>query len=298
MSTQEPLSDKLEGIFRQSSERAGLVAGTVGLVLATAWGHATLEELQRPNFHDEENKLCDHQENLLETSIVLPRNLNLSVEPFEVAQLNQGRVQQWKEHFHELHPVVRERYFQQIREWGPKLESTLHREGLPAEFVYLALIESGLNPQAYSHRHAAGLWQLRAGTARAYGLTVSETVDERFDPQKSTRAAARYLKDLRKRFGSWELAAAAYNVGPTWMARTLEEHDANTFWELAQRNALPAETREYVPRFLAVIQVGREAGLRVGNWDFSDPEEYLALADQNLNSHSRSGQGNSGTALR
>jgi hypothetical protein len=124
--------------------------------------------------------------------------------------------------------------------------SALAREGLPAALFFLPLVESGYCARAVSKAGAAGLWQLMPETARDYGLEVSDRVDERFDPVKSTRAAVRLLKDLRERLGSWSLALAAYNCGEGRLRRAL-----------AGGSGLPFETRHYVPRFIAATVVGR-----------------------------------------
>ena len=130
------------------------------------------------------------------------------------------------------------------------------------------MVESGLRPRVMSPDSALGIWQLREATAREFGLRVDEWVDERRDPVRATNAALDYLQHLHDRFGSWPLAAAAYNAGPTRVARLLRRHgpeaDARIYWEVVQH--LPRETREYVPRILAartLAQRAPELGLQV-----------------------------------
>ena len=125
--------------------------------------------------------------------------------------------------------------------------------GLPQDLVYLALIESGYNPFAYSRAHAMGPWQFLAGTARIYGLTRNTWVDERRDPIKSTEAAARYLKDLYKIFEDWYLVLAAYNTGQYRVLKAMREARSHDYWALD----LPSQTEDYVPRFLAATIIAK-----------------------------------------
>ncbi len=144
----------------------------------------------------------------------------------------------------------------------PKIRQILKEEGLPEELVYLPLIESGFNTRAESRKRAVGPWQFIPATARRYGLKIDFWVDERRDPEKSTRAAARYLKQLYEKFGSWLLALAAYNAGEgkIWRAiRTVEDTD---YWRLTKTRYIKRETKNYVARFIAAALVA------------SNPEEY------------------------
>ena len=133
----------------------------------------------------------------------------------------------------------------------------LRDEGVPEDFFYLAMIESGFNPRAYSRAHASGLWQFIRHTGRLEGLRIDHWVDERRDPVRSTRAAARHLKALRANLGDWRLAAAAYNAGPGRVSRAIKRADTRNFWDLA----LPTETRNYVPLFMAAVVISRDPGL-------------------------------------
>jgi len=153
---------------------------------------------------------------------------------------------------------------------GEKLEPLLVREltaaKVPPQLRYLAMIESGYNPNAASGAGARGLWQFIPSTAQRYGLVVSGSVDERLDPAKSTRAAARYLCDLAFEFGDEALllAVASYNKGEGGIRSALHKLDdprtERSYWVLAQRGLLPAETRDYVPRLIAAAVLG-EAGV-------------------------------------
>jgi membrane-bound lytic murein transglycosylase D len=146
--------------------------------------------------------------------------------------------------------------------YGPMIRSELRSRGMPEDLLYLALIESGLSPRAYSKAAASGMWQFIAETGKRYGLEVSQDVDERRDPIKSTTAALDYLTYLHNRFDSWYLAAAAYNTGENRVGRIMREMFGTEkgtdehFWQIAHR--LPRETRDYVPLMLAAGHIGKE----------------------------------------
>jgi soluble lytic murein transglycosylase-like protein len=131
------------------------------------------------------------------------------------------------------------------------LARILIEEKLPVDVLSVALVESGFNPLAISPKGARGIWQLMPDTAMRYGLTVAPGNDQRTHPERATRAAARYLQDLYRMFGDWELALAAYNAGEGRVRRAIERAGAHDFNELARRKLLPLETRNYVPAVLA-----------------------------------------------
>ena len=132
------------------------------------------------------------------------------------------------------------------------IEKILRDEGVPPELIYLAQAESGFHPLALSRVGARGMWQFMASRAKGYGLQKNQWVDERQDPEKATRAAARHLKDLYNQFGDWYLAMAAYNSGPGTVQSAVRRTGYADFWELYRRNVLPKETRNYVPIIVAV----------------------------------------------
>jgi len=140
----------------------------------------------------------------------------------------------------------------------PMMRKVLNEHGLPMDLVYLAMIESGFNPRAYSRSRACGPWQFISGTGRKYGLKVNYWVDERRDPEKSTVAAARYLKDLYDQFDSWHLAAAAYNCGEGKLSRAIKRYNTEDFWKLSQHRYLKKETRLYVPQIIAAALIAKE----------------------------------------
>ena len=132
------------------------------------------------------------------------------------------------------------------------ISQTLKQEGVPQDLIYLAMAESGFQPLAVSRAGARGMWQFMSGRGAMYGLDRSWWVDDRQDPEKSTHAAARHLKDLYDEFGDWYLAMAAYNTGPGNIQHAVERTGYADFWELYRRGVLPEETRNYVPIIVAV----------------------------------------------
>ena len=145
-----------------------------------------------------------------------------------------------------------ERAFARSGRYHDMMVRILKQEGVPQDLIYLAQAESGFQPTAVSRAGARGIWQFMGSRARGYGLQHSMWVDDRQDPEKSTRAAARHLKDLYAQFGDWYLAMAAYNSGPGTVQAAVKRTGYADFWELYQRNVLPKETRNYVPIILAV----------------------------------------------
>ncbi len=151
--------------------------------------------------------------------------------------------------------------------YEPMIRSVFREQGIPEDLYYLALVESGFEPHAYSRAAAVGIWQFMAPTAKGYGLRLDWWVDERRDPVASTHAAARFLRDLRNQFGSDFLAAAAYNGGPTRLRRGLTRHASDigegsgddAFFALTETGFLPRETQNYVPQLIAAALVAKEA---------------------------------------
>jgi len=149
----------------------------------------------------------------------------------------------------------------------PRLEAILVENGLPRELVAVPAIESRYEQTARGDHGELGLWQLRPATARRFGIEVTARHDERAHLDQSTRAAARYLAFLYARYGDWPLALAAYNAGEGRVDRALARRPGATFWELAERGALPPISREYVPKILAVVRLnsGPESCVTVAN---------------------------------
>lgn len=175
-----------------------------------------------------------------------------------------ARVEHWIGRFLGDQRASFEEYLVREGLYGGMVRGKLRARGMPEELLYLAMIESGFSSVATSPMHAAGLWQFLGATARHYGLTVDSWVDERRDPVRATEAALDYLDELFGEFGSWYLAAAAYNAGPQRVHAAMrragvraEEGDEALYWQIIEN--LPRETREYVPRILAAALLAERA---------------------------------------
>jgi len=138
------------------------------------------------------------------------------------------------------------------------ISETLQKVGIPQDLIYLAALESGFNPYALSKEGAKGIWQFMVGTGVLYGLKKDRWVDDRQDPMKSTLAAARHLKELYEEFGDWPLAMAAYDSGPLTVQAAIERTGYADYWELRRLHALPSETEDYVPIFMATVMIAKD----------------------------------------
>jgi membrane-bound lytic murein transglycosylase D len=158
------------------------------------------------------------------------------------------------------------------------IQRVLKEEGVPQDLIYLAQAESGFHPLALSRAGARGMWQFMASRAKGYGLERDWWVDDRQDPEKSTRAAAHHLKDLYNEFGDWYLAMAAYNSGPGTVQNAVKRTGYADYWQLYKRNVLPKETRNYVPIILAVtIMAKNPAQYGLDNVVTEKPVPYDAV---------------------
>ncbi len=187
-------------------------------------------------------------------------------------------VKKWIKYF-----TVKDRErFQRFLDRGERyrmvVESVLEENDMPAELYYLDMIESGYRTEALSIAKAKGVWQFIPGTATRYGLRIDKTVDERQDPIRSTEAAAKYLRDLHNVFGSWHLAMAAYNAGEIRVLRAVFRGKSRDFWQLSKARALPRETSEYVPKFLAVVLIG----MNPEKYGFRTPKTHSPFPDAEL----------------
>jgi membrane-bound lytic murein transglycosylase D len=158
------------------------------------------------------------------------------------------------------------------------IQRILDDEGVPEELIYLAQAESGFLPRARSNKKAVGMWQFVQFRGRQYGLNQTPITDDRMDPERATRAAARHLHDLYVTFGDWYLAMAAYNCGPGCVDHAVQRTGFADFWELRDRKALPRDTQNYVPLILAItIMAKNPRDYNLEDLDYDPPVEYDTL---------------------
>jgi membrane-bound lytic murein transglycosylase D len=180
---------------------------------------------------------------------------------FDFPVVKNDKVLYYVDYFSGPAQKVFKRWLERSARYLPMMQKTFAEEGLPQDLVYLAMIESGFNNRAYSWAHAAGPWQFIEGTGRLYGLDNDWWRDERRDPVKATRAAARHLKDLYNCFeGDWYLAVAAYNAGSGKIGRAVEMYGTRDFWQLSHGSYLQPETKNYLPKLLAALLIAKEPG--------------------------------------
>jgi len=193
----------------------------------------------------------------------LPEALDLPAAHVSLPVEVNARVEKWMQRFMTDQKATFHTFLEREGRFASLIQGKLRERGMPEELLYLAMIESGLSPKATSRVSAAGVWQFMRPTAKQFGLRVDAWVDERRDPVKATDAALDYLAYLHARYGSWYLAAAAYNAGPSRVDRVLKRHggarpgDEDVYWKIVDH--LPRETREYVPKILAATTLARQA---------------------------------------
>lgn len=177
---------------------------------------------------------------------------------FDIPMARDPRVDQWVNYLKGRGRKPFARWLERSTRYVPIFWDILEEYDLPRDLVFLAMVESGFSPQAYSWAHAAGAWQFMPYTGRHYGLRVGFWVDERRDFEKSTHAAARYLAKLYEMFGDWHLAFAAYNGGPGRLRRAIRGAGSKNFWRISRTWRLRRETKHYVPKILAAAKIAKE----------------------------------------
>jgi membrane-bound lytic murein transglycosylase D len=177
---------------------------------------------------------------------------------WELAVPDQPAIDAWVERFSGEKHKSFQTQLERARFYVLPAQEVFARRGLPADLVFVALVESGFSPTAQSHANAVGMWQFISSTGKRFGLEQNKWIDERRHPLKAAGAAADYLSFLYDRFGSWPLALAAYNAGERAVQETLDRSQLRTFWELAEYGYLPAETRDYVPKVFAAVKIIRD----------------------------------------
>lgn len=197
-------------------------------------------------------ELSSEDDQWMEEGYVIPDNI--STPKTEVPLVQNRQVNRHLMYYTLRRPEVMERWLERSEMYFPMMRKIFKEEGVPLELVHLAMIESGLNPSARSWASAVGMWQFIRATGSMYGLEVNWWVDERRDPEKATRAAARHLKDLYNIWGDWHLAMANYNISPRGLKRAIRAAGGKEdYW--AAYSYLPRETRGYVPGFIAATMI-------------------------------------------
>jgi len=168
-----------------------------------------------------------------------------------------GRVEYFLNYFQTEKRRVFRNWLARSTRYVPRMREILRENGLPEDLVYLAMIESGFNVSAYSPAQACGPWQFIKETGGRYGLKVNDWLDERRNPEKATKAAASYLRDLYKEFGCWYLAAAGYNAGENKVRRGIRTYETVDFWEMCNYDLFARETKDYVPQMIAATIIAK-----------------------------------------
>lgn len=234
------------------------LAGAVGMIGASKININRTTPVKQPRYDDPVTQA------VAETMIQ-----RLAGRGWDLPNLDHERVDFWVDRFQNV-PEMREKFEGFLHRSGryvPMLSAKLAERDMPHDLIFLAMIESGFEPAAYSPAHASGLWQFIPETGRRYGLRVDGQVDERNHPEKATDAALDYLSELHERFDSWYLAAAAYNTGENRVGRIMREETGSEkasseadYYKIWDR--LPRETRDYVPLMIAAGRIAK------------DPEKY------------------------
>lgn len=193
---------------------------------------------------------------------------------FDIPMTYNAKVSKWVKYFQRTGRKWFQVWLDRSQTYLPHIHRLLDQQGLPRDLSYLAMIESGYSSQAVSTADAVGYWQFILPTAQRYGLKQSWWIDERRDIIKSTWAASRYLSDLKKQFGSWYLAASAYNMGETRLKNLILKHKTNDYWILSQKSDFPKETREYIPKLIAATMIAKAPRLYGFRTPKTIPLEY------------------------
>lgn len=220
-----------------------------------------LPSTPRPSVWSLELPICDESTDdfILE---VLPKDRIKQGPEFDIPIVINAQVEHFIQYFQTTARKAFANWLARSEKYIPFMKNHLKENGLPEDLVYMALIESGFNPYAYSRSKASGPWQFIYFTGKRYGLTSNYWIDERRDPEKSTIAAAKYLKDLYDMFECWYLAAAGYNAGEGKIATAMKRYRTEDFWELTKYRYLKQETKDYVPQMIAAALIAK------------DPEKY------------------------
>jgi membrane-bound lytic murein transglycosylase D len=201
--------------------------------------------------------------------------LQLENSYFDIPVVYNEQVKKWMDYFLNRGRGFFERYAERAGRFAPILGAILEEHGLPRDLIFLAMAESGFNTSAKSWAAAVGPWQFMPYTGKLYGLDQDWYKDERRDPIKATVAAARYLTKLHEDFGTWEVAAAAYNAGEGKLSKAITKYKSEDFWDLTKGKYLKAETKNYVPKIMALAIIGKNLkSFGFDEIDFHEPLDF------------------------
>lgn len=202
-------------------------------------------------------------------------HLNLENYYFDIPVVYNDAVKKWISYFLNRGRGFFERYSARAGRYAPILGKILEEHGLPRDLIFLAMAESGFQTKAKSWARAVGPWQFMPYTGKRFGLNINWYVDERRDPIKATIAASRYLSKLYEEFGSWELAAAAYNAGEGKISRAIRRYKTESFWKIRKGRYLKSETKNYVPKIMALAIIGKNLkAFGFEEIDFHEPLDF------------------------
>ena len=241
----------------QGNERFTELYRTVYTEYRSFYGIEEVDNREKGKIFAVQRDLYNSSSDWMRGHYVLPENITKPETEVPLIYDNE-HVNQHLRFYSSKRPEVMQRWLERSKKYFPMMERIFQEEGVPTELIHLSMIESGLNPKARSWASAVGMWQFIRPTGAAYGLEANWWLDERRDPEKATRAAARHLKDLYETWGDWYLAIANYNISPRGLKRAIRAGGGTKdYWSAYPH--LPRETQGYIPGFIATTIINRNA---------------------------------------
>ena len=259
---------------------------TLILFISLLFGSACAP-MQVINTNLQQQSFSSLNKNLIEKETLLADDLKLNYKPFPMDYNVQ--VKKWLEYFSNgKGKISMKRYLERSNRYLIYMGDILNSKGLPRQLVYMSMNESGFSPYAKSSANAVGYWQFIKATGQFYDLQINQYIDERRDFSLSTQAAGNYLKDLYLEFQDWRLSMAAYNCGAQCVRNAIKKERNKNFWHLASKKALPSETREYVPKIIAMARITLNPEIHgFYNLNYQKPLNYQLISIEENASLSR-----------